>query len=337
MGDIPSPHVATGNQRAETLIASRVPGRSGRIDTVHASWPPWTDPGRYLRSRFPHATTLKFGPSPRGEEPPSRVLGLKFREGPIPLPSERKVLVADLPGSPTLGVAFGIRLGAEYGRGAWVPTRSGAGRRMALRTLGLDPSHDRVWTEVLAEFGALASYCHQRELMEVAEQRLAQLCAVIAWYQEVDVSGGGALAGSPIATVGPDASLDDLLGIVPGGMVVAISKLMALAAEHLPDPAVCRDVQIEPRCGSGQADLLLDGLLLEVKTVRTPSISSDYAYQLLGYLLGLHPSLSADRVGWYFARHGILWDFDIADFIEIAAGEPVALDVAQSEFRAVGG
>lgn len=304
---------------------------------TYSSWPPWTDPGRYLRERFPHATDLKFGPPPIGEG--VLVAGLRIHEVPIPLPSERKVLVPDLPRSATLGGAFGLRLAGRYTTGGWRPTRAGGGRRLALRSLGLEPPNDPVWGAILADFVTLARHAQNATDVDRAlvEQRLTRLCVVLTWYQQVDISGGGALMSSPVSHIGPDTRLDDLLALVSDEMVAAVGKLMVLAADHLPDPADCVDVEIEPRCGIGQADLLLDGLLLEVKTIQRPSITKDYAYQLIGYLLGLNPPLRADRAGWYFARHGILWDFDAADLLRVAAGEPVDLDVAQSEFRAVGG
>ena len=80
-------------------------------------------------------------------------------------------------------------------------------------------------------------------------------------------------------------------------------------------------VLLNPKFGSASqlvsgadADIILDGTLLDVKTVKEPTVKPDYWRQLVGYtiLADLASDEFEDRpeiteVGLYFARHGVVW------------------------------
>lgn len=81
------------------------------------------------------------------------------------------------------------------------------------------------------------------------------------------------------------------------------------------------DVLLNPTFGSASelvngadADLILDGSLLDIKTVKDASLKPDYWRQLVGYAVladlaseELDDMGKVNRVGIYFSRHGEVW------------------------------
>jgi hypothetical protein len=266
---------------------------------------------------------------------------MRLSPSPVPLPSERELLIPNPGGGAkwaTLGGAFGLRLAVYYAKASWLPGGAEKGRRIAFEALGFDSRRDEVWVDLVDEFADLTTMLRGRpfDMADPGEQRLTRLAVILTWYQQISVSHGAALKASIVNSITPDMDVDYLAGtVVHNDSVDTIAQLMSLASERLPRPQTCQRAVIEPQCHPGQADLILDGLLLEVKACRSPSVTADLGYQLLGYLLSLAPRFGVTTVGWYFARHGIRWEFPVEDFLEVAAGEPVALDVACSEWADV--
>ncbi|MEN6519302.1 MAG: hypothetical protein ABFC38_14200 [Methanospirillum sp.] len=78
--------------------------------------------------------------------------------------------------------------------------------------------------------------------------------------------------------------------------------------------------------GGADADLIIDDLLVDIKTTKKIEVSRDYFNQLIGYAL-LHqinqqnhgnvrdPDASLSRVGIYFSRYAYLWTVNLDDII----------------------
>lgn len=221
----------------------------------YVSWPAHTLAGKYLRERFPRVLSLNGGPPYRGEwEPAPGDPSILFASTPvpIPLPGGRAMLVADLPtlGS-TLGTAFEYRLDAWYAPSGWIPRGASKGRARALRSQGYGASEDASWTELLNEFTSLADTVRgipRVDLDGPAEDRLIRLAVLLALYQQVAVSEGRALPNSPVARFDATATVDDMACAVFDDMVVAVSRLMELANDRLPDPSTYRTIRVEPSC-----------------------------------------------------------------------------------------
>ncbi len=233
------------------------------------------------------------------------------------------------------GTAFGERLRLHYLalEPDWLhgPT---AGRRHALGHA--NGEQDPVWDQLINEINALARQCRAaRVSIPRDEERLSKLCGVLALYQSADVARvrTGASPDTPIIQEPASSSVEQLLTHVYDDLGNAVTTLMRLAATRLPGPAAVRNAQAEVRVGgaAGRADLILDGLLLEVKVVKQARVTAEYAYQVLDYLLG-SDIVDVGRVGWYFARHGLLWDFPVEKFLGTLAGEPVSLAQARAEY-----
>ena len=75
--------------------------------------------------------------------------------------------------------------------------------------------------------------------------------------------------------------------------------------------------------GGADADLLVDGTLIDVKTTKQNAIDPKWIWQLLGYVLLDYSERHQIRsIGLYMARHGILFKWDIEDAIEMLCGCP---------------
>jgi hypothetical protein len=86
--------------------------------------------------------------------------------------------------------------------------------------------------------------------------------------------------------------------------------------------------------GGADADLIVDGLLVELKTTSQDSFERvDHVYQLLGYALLDYSNIYAiDRVAVYLARRGVLVSWELDELLETCC---TARDWAelQAEFR----
>lgn len=81
--------------------------------------------------------------------------------------------------------------------------------------------------------------------------------------------------------------------------------------------------------GGADADIVLDGLLIDIKTTKSHTFERDYFNQLIGYYtiaeIGgvghkTEPNF-IDKLGIYFSRHGVLWSISVDEIAEKAAFE----------------
>ncbi|TFI40941.1 hypothetical protein E4P29_22385 [Rhodococcus sp. 1R11] len=86
--------------------------------------------------------------------------------------------------------------------------------------------------------------------------------------------------------------------------------------------------------GGADADLLVDGLLLDFKsTHKATSIGRSDVYQLAGYvLLDFDDLHQIDRVGVYWTRHGVLRTFTLSTFFQLL-GATVSVPELRAELR----
>jgi len=87
--------------------------------------------------------------------------------------------------------------------------------------------------------------------------------------------------------------------------------------------------------GGADADLIVDGCLLEVKTTVDPrALPSKVVYQLLGYvLLDYSNEFVIDSVGFYLARQAILVRWPLGELLTGIVGRRVSLPRLRREFR----
>lgn len=89
--------------------------------------------------------------------------------------------------------------------------------------------------------------------------------------------------------------------------------------------------------GNADADLIVDGCLIDIKASICPKIEAGYLRQLAGYLLlDYDDMLHINSVGIYMARQRLLLKWDVPEFIRQLTGEDeVMLSSLRQEFRAV--
>ena len=85
--------------------------------------------------------------------------------------------------------------------------------------------------------------------------------------------------------------------------------------------------------GGADADLISDGMLLEIKTTINPRIDGAWIRQLLGYLLlDTAGEFEVTSLGLYLARQGRLLVWPLPDALDSIAGQPVDLPAVRLEF-----
>ncbi len=183
----------------------------------------------------------------------------------------------------------------------------------------------------------------KRRLDVEAERTLARYCYVLSLFEQVSRAGRRVVfQGSPLMIPTPKQSVEALLAIPQNAYIEDMCQLSNLffdQCQHLlflpsilnPTFAGSYDV------GGADADLVIDGCLIDIKASTTPKIAADYLYQLAGYLLlDYDDSLKMNAVGIYMARQGMLFTWSVPDFLKQLTGDSSAnLASLRDEFRAV--
>jgi hypothetical protein len=86
--------------------------------------------------------------------------------------------------------------------------------------------------------------------------------------------------------------------------------------------------------GGADADLIIDGILLELKTTKAATPARPELWQLAGYALAdLDDEYGICKVGFYFGRHGSAITWPVGEFFDQLAGEHVDLTDLRAAFR----
>jgi len=159
-------------------------------------------------------------------------------------------------------------------------------------------------------------------LDEGDEDRICRCCYGLALYEQFFRSTAAA-ASSPLLQLGKKAGLQDVLALAPQAAVDDLAAMARLLCERYPE-LITRSAILNPRfdgsveIGGADADVIVDGMLLELKTTKKDTFERvDHLYQLLGYvLLDYANEYDLDAVGIYLARRGLLVRWTIADLVD---------------------
>ena len=163
-----------------------------------------------------------------------------------------------------------------------------------------------------------------RELSAQEETDLDRICYMLALFEEV--RRAGLWPGSPLTSQGV-TSLDDLLGLVPAP---AIADLALLTKPMYPVwlPLAAKPFVLNPvfegstDVGGADADLIVDGTLVDIKSTTKPNLDKATVYQLLGYLfLDYTNEYQVDELGVYYSRTAELVRLPIATVFQVAASD----------------
>lgn len=179
-----------------------------------------------------------------------------------------------------------------------------------------------------------------RTLDPADEAELARYCWTLAVFESHFRMGRARRYLTPIDALGPAPGLAALLELAPAGGIEdlggLVSKLQCSTLAEMLDRPVCLNPKFRSAgrlVGGADADILIDGLLVEVKTTKSDTMRRrEDGYQLLGYLLlDQHAEHQIDSLGFYLSRIPALVSWPVAELLEEIAGSPVELADLRAE------
>jgi len=177
-----------------------------------------------------------------------------------------------------------------------------------------------------------------RRLERDEEHVLARYCFVLALLE--DVGRTGSYTHNLLMEPAPRRTVDELLAIAEDAWIddlCALSTLFydnyhhLLSMPFIPNPTFVGSDDI----GGADADIIVDGCLIEMKASIQPKINPQWLYQLVGYaLLDYDDHYSIQSVGIYMARQGTLLQWPIGEFLRLLTGtESVSLFQLRQAFH----
>jgi hypothetical protein len=149
---------------------------------------------------------------------------------------------------------------------------------------------------------------------------------------------------SPLDDLPERPTLDDYFAyfaLVDDSAITDICALTkAFVAQHsclLGSACVANpDFALSGRLGGADADLILDGCLIDIKTTKSPTMSREWAYQLLGYLLAdTDNAHRITQIGFYVSRVPALVRWPVVDLIDDVTEGKHTLEELRQQFTAV--
>ncbi|WP_128970150.1 hypothetical protein [Rhodococcus opacus] len=178
--------------------------------------------------------------------------------------------------------------------------------------------------DLLAEFPAQPA--DRIELPESMENDLLRLCVVASQLDQLYRSYPHVIDKTPLLEGGKVVTFDQARKQVPWFVIDQLHDQVCLANTGLGQlRAAARTARSgmsfsgSDAIGGADADLLVDGLLLDFKSTHAATtITKSDVYQLAGYtLLDFDDEHHIDHVGIYWTRHGIKRTFSLPGFFEL--------------------
>jgi hypothetical protein len=178
-----------------------------------------------------------------------------------------------------------------------------------------------------------------RRLEQAAERILARYCYVLSLFEEVFRNASTSQLGS-LFVPAPKKSVEELLAIPQDAWIDDLCAMSTLFYDkyhyllscpfHLnPGFAAIGDMR------GADADIIVDGCLIEIKASKQQSIEPAWLRQIAGYmLLDFDDRYHIHSVGIYMARQGLLFTWPVADFLSFLTGDDTSsLVQLRQEFR----
>ena len=178
------------------------------------------------------------------------------------------------------------------------------------------------------------NYPVAKRLSGAEEDELNRHCIVLALMEEVVRTNDGRLLR------GEFSDADFLIDLVESNWIDDLRELSwtfydscdhLLALPHVLNPTFDGSKDV----GGADADLIVDGMLIEIKTTKKPEIKPEWIWQLLGYmLLDYSDCHRIGSIGLYMARQGILFEWDLEETIRaLCPGNPSGIGELRSKFK----
>lgn len=176
-----------------------------------------------------------------------------------------------------------------------------------------------------------------RRLEREQEMLLVRYCIVLALFEEI--FRAGLHAKSPLILPSPKTTVNELLATSEDHWVDDLCTLSwAFYDEH--SDLFSQRTTLNPTfdgsrdVGGADADLIIDGCLIDIKTTINPKLSANWLYQLLGYvLLDYNNRYEIEQVGIYFARQQKLIQWSLESLLrDLAVSEVPPLNELRRQF-----
>ena len=192
--------------------------------------------------------------------------------------------------------------------------------RLAEQTEGLRDTMRSFFTELEETLSRLEPWRNPRpRLGDQDEGLLCRYCAILGLIEQV-FRFGRIPPGSPIVEPFPAREYSELLARVPDSWVDDLHSLSWTFHDSQGELLEgVRHGELGPTfdgsgdVGGADADMILDGQLVDVKNTISPKVTGEMIHQLLGYaLLDYSDRHSIRKVGIYLSRQGklITWSLD---------------------------
>lgn len=152
----------------------------------------------------------------------------------------------------------------------------------------------------------------------------------------------GTVAQSPLVSPIPKTTIPDLLAIAEDYWVDDLCNLSWAFYDHL-NGLFGKEIILNPTfdgsndVGGADADMIVDGSLIELKATIHPKVKSDWLYQLLGYtLLDYTNRYHIGGVALYMARQQVTLQWSLDELMTtMAGGDTPPLEQVRAEFHDV--
>lgn len=180
----------------------------------------------------------------------------------------------------------------------------------------------------------------RRILKPEDELRLSRYCFILALFeQEMRGVSHGSRATSPLNSLKIGAKLDDLLAFPAEAWVKDIGRMAWLFGKRHSKLFFAK-VKVNPAHLSGvggfgaDADLLVNGYIIDIKAALNPVLEPAWLYQVLGYTMLDHgDKKSIQGVGFYLARQGVFVQWALEPLIaRVTGSENVTVQHLRDDF-----
>lgn len=179
-----------------------------------------------------------------------------------------------------------------------------------------------------------------RRLEPEEERLLARYCFILGLFEEPYRSGR--YAEELLLLPAPRKSVDELLALPEVAWIDDLCVLSTLFYDNY-HPLLSQPFTLNPTfagssdVGGADADIIVDGCLIEIKSSVRARIDSSWLHQLVGYiLLDYDDQQHFHSVGIYMARQGLLLTWSLMDFLRLLTGnDQISLTQLRQEFRTV--
>lgn len=170
------------------------------------------------------------------------------------------------------------------------------------------------------------------------EEGLAWVAVALARY-EACYRSGVVRRDDRVRALGVHPTLDALASLCPDRAADELVRLVGAARKGLAPLFPATHIETNPDFTTlgvpADGDLIIDGLLLDLKTVTRPRLRAEWLWQVLGYVFLDGGRREIGRVGLYLSRHAWLQTWEVDDLLRSLAGMAVTEGELREEFEGV--